>query len=92
MLLFSKTGLVARIDCKREPHCAGVACHSAVDAGSFRFKVAYFIIIKLPDQAIASTPSAPRPPPGQKKEGAPLHYVRNYYAHPKLSQDTQQCS
>jgi hypothetical protein len=47
------------------------------------------IIIKLPDQAIASTPSAP---PGRKKEGAPLHYVCNYYAHPKLSQDTQQCS
>jgi hypothetical protein len=32
------------------------------------------------------------PPPERKKEGAPLHYVCNYYAHPKLSQDTQQCS
>jgi hypothetical protein len=32
------------------------------------------IIIKLPDQAIVST----------KKEGAPLHYVCNYYAHPNI--------
>jgi hypothetical protein len=27
--------------------------------------------------------------PGRQKEGAPLHYVCNYYAHPKLAQDTQ---
>jgi hypothetical protein len=45
------------------------------------FRIQIIIIIKLPDQAIASTPSAPRPPPpGRKKEGAPLHYVGNYYA------------
>jgi hypothetical protein len=37
------------------------------------------IIINLPNQAIASTPSAPRPTRRQK-EGAPLKYVCNYYA------------
>jgi hypothetical protein len=31
-------------------------------------------------------------PPGRQKEGAPLHCVCNYYAHPKLAQDTQKCS
>jgi hypothetical protein len=28
----------------------------------------------------------------RKEEGALLHYVCNYYAHPKLAQDTQQYS
>jgi hypothetical protein len=28
----------------------------------------------------------------RQKEGAPLHCVCNYYAHPKLAQDTQKCS
>jgi hypothetical protein len=50
------------------------------------------IIIMLPNQAIASTPSAPRPSGAVKEEGALLHYVCNYYAHPKLAQDTQQYS
>jgi hypothetical protein len=49
------------------------------------------IIIMLPNQAIASTPSA-RAPSERKEEGALLHYVCNYYAHPKLAQDTQQYS
>jgi hypothetical protein len=49
------------------------------------------IIIKVPYQAIASTPSTSRPS-GRQKEGAPLHYVCNYYAHSELAQNTQKCS
>jgi hypothetical protein len=34
----------------------------------------------------------PSAPLERKEEGALLHYVCNYYAHPKLAQDTQQYS
>jgi hypothetical protein len=49
------------------------------------------IFIKSPNQAIASTPPAPRPT-GRQKEGAPLNYICKYHAHPKLAQDTRKCS
>jgi hypothetical protein len=48
----------------------------------------HLIIMMLPNQAIASA----RAPLERKEEGALLHYVCNYYAHPKLAQDTQQYS
>jgi hypothetical protein len=53
------------------PAAAAPATAPAADAtegstGTAHFKT-LIIIIKLPDQAIASTPSAPRPP-GRKKE------------------------
>jgi hypothetical protein len=50
--------------------------HHRYRSGLAAAAAAVIIIIKLPDQAIASMPSAPPPPPGRKKEGAPLHYVK----------------
>jgi hypothetical protein len=79
--------------CKHSVFCVAFIHHSKLDHSSRLLLLLPLplIIIMLPNQAIASTPSAPRPSE-RKEEGALLHYVCNYYAHPKLAQDTQQYS
>jgi hypothetical protein len=77
------------------------SCSASIRASSFSSNNAMYGGALAVDELGTSSSSCypikhqrhrPRAPLERKEEGALLHYVCNYYAHPKLAQDTQQYS